>query len=184
MWISHLTKLLLTRLHVCSMMLWAPQKLILINIALNTAAVIGALDMPETQCTYALSPCLRELIKHDLSARRSPFRTCGLDISQRKAFVPGMNLPHSPSGSACTRSGEMAKQKICMLGLVSSILSIPCSVGSGPSQSSPLPSSSQTLATSLGGSGLGRLPRPSYLASLSLDSHFLIMESSLTWLGV
>ena len=50
-------------------------------------------------------------------------------------------------------------------------------VGSGPSQSSPLPFSLHTFATSLGTSGLMRMPRTLSLSLFRLGSICLIMDS-------
>ena len=113
--------------------------------------------------------------------RRSASLAVLLDISHLKTIVPGMRMPYSPpASSTCIEQGSLAKQKIWMLCLVSVMALILLPVGSGPSHSSPLPLSLQTLATKLGGSGSRRFPRLSNLFRLSLGNNVRMMESSQT----
>ena len=113
--------------------------------------------------------------------RRSASLALSLDISHLKTMVPGMRMPYSPpTSSTCAEQGSLEKQKIWMLCFVSVVTSILLRVGSGPSHSSPLPLSLQTLATKLGGSGSRRFPRLSNLFRLSLGNNVRMMESSQT----
>ena len=128
-----------------------------IRLALTIVAATGALETPVMQWMYALSPCLSEFITYGISVRRSSLLALGLDISHLKMRAPGIVTPYMESISQVS-SGQLLKQNIWMLNLVSLMTGILLVVGSGPSHSSPLPHSSQIFATSLGGSGLGRLP--------------------------
>ena len=94
-------------LRVWLMMSSALSELILISLAHSTFAAIGARSMPEMQCTYALSPWIKELTTQACSAWKSAALALGLEISKRKAKAPGMHIP-APPGDWSTLAASMS----------------------------------------------------------------------------
>ena len=97
----------------------ASSRLMPISLALKIAAATGPLERPDMQCTYALSPCLTELITQSMISSMSYALFLEFDISHRRASAPGIRIPRwSRLLSTVCVSLSAEKQYICILCLV------------------------------------------------------------------